>query len=49
VTLGGRVILAPRHEVRNGMVAIIGDPTGAAFAVQQWDGPVPPVTPEPVQ
>ena len=42
VALGGRVILAPRPDVRNGMVAIIGDPTGAALAVQQWDGPLPP-------
>ncbi len=44
VALGGRVILAPRADMRNGTVAIIGDPTGAALAVQQWDAPLPPVT-----
>ena len=40
VALGGRVILAPRADVRNGTVAIIADPTGAALTVQQWDGPL---------
>jgi predicted enzyme related to lactoylglutathione lyase len=39
VSLGGRVILAPRADVRNGAVAIIGDPTGAALALQQLDLP----------
>ena len=33
--LGGRVILAPRPDLRNGTVAIIADPTGAAVGVQQ--------------
>ena len=33
--LGGRVILAPRPDLRNGSVAIIADPTGAAVGVQQ--------------
>ncbi len=33
--LGGRVILAPRPDLRNGKVAIIADPTGAAVGVQQ--------------
>jgi predicted enzyme related to lactoylglutathione lyase len=36
--LGGRVILAPRPDVRNGTVAIIADPTGAAVGVQQLAG-----------
>lgn len=36
--LGGRLIMAPRSDVRAGNVAIIGDPTGAAFAVQEWTG-----------
>ncbi|MBP2648109.1 MAG: Glyoxalase/bleomycin resistance protein/dioxygenase [Gemmatimonadetes bacterium] len=40
VTLGGRVILAPRADIRNGTVAIIADPTGAALTLQQWDGPL---------
>ena len=38
VSLGGRVILAPRPEIRKGTVAIIADPTGAALALQQWEG-----------
>jgi predicted enzyme related to lactoylglutathione lyase len=38
VALGGRVIMAPREDVRNSTVAIIADPTGAALALQQWDG-----------
>jgi predicted enzyme related to lactoylglutathione lyase len=33
--MGGRVILAPRPDLRNGTVAIIADPTGAAVGVQQ--------------
>jgi uncharacterized protein len=36
--LGGRVIMAPRANVRDGNAAIIADPSGAAFAVQVWDG-----------
>lgn len=35
-TLGGRVVLAPRPEVRKGTIAIVTDPTGAAVALQQW-------------
>jgi uncharacterized protein len=38
VALGGRVILAPRADIRSGTVAIIADPTGAALTLQQWDG-----------
>jgi len=38
VSLGGRVIMAPRDDVRNSKVAIIADPTGAALTLQQWDG-----------
>jgi predicted enzyme related to lactoylglutathione lyase len=36
--LGGRVIMPPRPDVRHGNAAIIADPSGAAFAVQVWDG-----------
>jgi predicted enzyme related to lactoylglutathione lyase len=36
VTLGGRVIMAPREDVRRGAIAIIADAQGAALAVQQW-------------
>lgn len=38
VALGGRVIMAPSEAVRNSTVAIIADPTGAVFTVQQWSG-----------
>jgi hypothetical protein len=34
--LGGRVILPPRPEIRNGTVAIVADPTGGAVALQKW-------------
>ena len=34
--IGGKVILAPDPEIRNGTVAVIADPTGAALAVQKW-------------
>jgi predicted enzyme related to lactoylglutathione lyase len=37
--LGGRVILAPRPEVRQGRVAIVADPSGGAVAVHEWDVP----------
>jgi predicted enzyme related to lactoylglutathione lyase len=33
--LGGRVVLAPRPDVRRGTLAIIADPSGAAVAIQQ--------------
>jgi uncharacterized protein len=34
--LGGRVLLAPRPELRNGTMALIADPTGAVLALQKW-------------
>jgi predicted enzyme related to lactoylglutathione lyase len=34
--LGGKVVLAPREDIRDGTVAIIADPSGAVLAVQQW-------------
>jgi len=34
--LGGRVLLAPRSDVRNGSLALIADPTGAVLALQKW-------------
>ena len=34
-TLGGTVLLAPTAEVRNGAVAILADPHGAGFVVQE--------------
>jgi len=36
VQLGGRVLLAPRAELRNGTLALIADPTGAVLALQKW-------------
>lgn len=44
VSLGGRVILAPRADIRNETVAIIADPTGAALALQEWNGTAAGVT-----
>jgi len=34
--LGGTVVLTPRPEVRNGSVAIVLDPAGAALALQKY-------------
>ncbi len=34
--LGGRVLLPPDPSRRNGSVAIIADPTGAALTIQKW-------------
>lgn len=34
--LGGRVLVAPRKDVRNGSVALIADPGGALLALQRW-------------
>lgn len=42
VRLGGRVVLAPRRDVRDGALAIIQDPTGAAIALQEWSGAITP-------
>jgi predicted enzyme related to lactoylglutathione lyase len=35
-SLGGMVILAPGKDIRNGSVAIVTDPTGAAIALQKY-------------
>jgi predicted enzyme related to lactoylglutathione lyase len=34
--LGGKVLLAPRGDVRNGTMALIADPSGAMLALQKW-------------
>ena len=34
--LGGQVLLAPRADVRNGSLAVVADPGGAAIALQKW-------------
>ena len=34
--LGGRILLAPKPEVRNGALAIVADPSGAVLALQKW-------------
>ena len=41
--LGCSVLIPPLQEVRNGSVALLLDPTGAAFAIQRWpvDGGAP--------
>jgi hypothetical protein len=35
-SLGGKVLLAPRPELRGGTVAVVADPTGGAIALQKW-------------
>jgi predicted enzyme related to lactoylglutathione lyase len=34
--LGGRVLVTPRMDVRNGSIALIADPSGAVLALQRW-------------
>ena len=34
--LGGRVLLSPRADLRNGTLALIADPSGAVLALQKW-------------
>jgi hypothetical protein len=34
--LGGRILLAPRSDVRNGQMALVADPSGAMLALQKW-------------
>jgi len=36
VELGGRVVLAPRPDVREGTLALVLDPSGAPVALQKW-------------
>jgi predicted enzyme related to lactoylglutathione lyase len=35
-SLGGKVIVAPRADLRKGTLAIIADPSGGAVALQKW-------------
>jgi predicted enzyme related to lactoylglutathione lyase len=35
-SLGGRIIVAPRPDLRKGTLAIIADPSGGAVALQKW-------------
>ncbi len=34
--LGGRILVTPRMDVRNGSVALVTDPSGAVLALQKW-------------
>jgi predicted enzyme related to lactoylglutathione lyase len=34
--LGGEVLLTPSPELREGTLAVVTDPAGAVFALQQW-------------
>jgi uncharacterized protein len=36
VSLGGKVVVAPRTEIRNGTLAVVADPSGAVLALQKW-------------
>lgn len=35
-SLGGHVVVAPSADIRDGTVAVIVDPSGAALAIQKW-------------
>jgi len=35
-SLGGRIILAPSDELRNGTLAVVEDPSGAILVLQNW-------------
>lgn len=35
-SLGGKVLLEPRADVRGGSVGLIADPSGGVLAVQKW-------------
>ena len=34
--MGGKLLIAPDQEIRDGRVAIIADPSGAVFAIQEF-------------
>lgn len=36
VSLGGKLVIEPRPDVRKGTLAVVTDPTGAAIALQKW-------------
>lgn len=36
IELGGKVLLAPRADIRHGTLAILADPTGAGILIQKW-------------
>jgi uncharacterized protein len=35
-SLGARIIIAPDQNIQNGNIAILADPTGAVFGLQNW-------------
>ncbi|MFP2924751.1 VOC family protein [Pyxidicoccus sp. 3LG] len=43
--LGGRVVMAPRPEVRGGSLALIADPSGAVLALQRYPFESPDAAP----
>jgi predicted enzyme related to lactoylglutathione lyase len=36
ISLGGKVVIEPRADIRNGTLSIVTDSTGAALALQKW-------------
>ena len=34
--LGGKILMSPRPDIRNGSVAVITDPSGAGLVIQEW-------------
>ncbi|WP_349291948.1 VOC family protein [Gluconobacter sp. Dm-74] len=39
VQLGGRVLVQPHPDHQNSMIAVLADPSGAAFGVMEWHDP----------
>ena len=35
-SLGGKILLAPKSELRKGSLAVVADPSGAVFALQKY-------------
>ena len=36
LSLGGRIIIPPSDDLRNGTLAVVADPSGAILVLQNW-------------
>ena len=36
-SLGGKVVVAPSDDVRDSSIAVVMDPGGALFVMQEWN------------
>jgi len=36
LALGGKIVIRPQPDVRNGTLAVVLDPSGAPVALQKW-------------